>query len=226
MIKQLNHNFTSKSFTRIAFVFCAMVLCANPVFAKTATNKNTLSKVKVTQQVLKLKRKTQVKKHPKLKKSQKNLKVSNESKLAKNIKSTPHLEYVSEQLKKRNLPTELAMLPMIESHYQTTAVSNRGAVGIWQFMPETAKQYGLKDRTDVKASTTAALTYLQYLHKKCNKDWMLALAAYNAGEGTVERAIAKNRKAGKPTSFWSLKLPKQTREYVPKFLAMNKIASL
>jgi len=139
-----------------------------------------------------------------------------------------HLHYIAEQIEKRKLPGELAFLPMIESNFQLHARSNKGAVGLWQFMPGTAKQYGLKlqgndDRKDVKASTQAALTYLEYLHKKFNQDWMLALAAYNAGEGTVERAIKRNKKAGQPTHFWALKLPKETKAYVPKFLALTHI---
>jgi membrane-bound lytic murein transglycosylase D len=140
-----------------------------------------------------------------------------------------YLYHILEQVEKRKLPGELALLPMLESNFQPHAISNRGAVGLWQFMPATGRQLGLKQRAgydgrkDVKASTTAALNYLEYLHKKFNRDWMLALAAYNAGEGTVERAIKRNKKTGKPTSFWFLKLPKQTREYVPKFLALAQM---
>lgn len=143
--------------------------------------------------------------------------------------ASSHLHYILEQVEKRRLPGELALLPMLESNFQPHAISNRGAVGLWQFMPGTGRQFGLKQhagydgRKDVKASTNAALNYLEYLHKKFNCDWMLALAAYNAGEGTVERAIKHNKKAGKPTSFWFLKLPKQTREYVPKFLALTQM---
>lgn len=145
------------------------------------------------------------------------------------VQAKSHLNYISEQVEKRKLPRELALLPMLESNYQQNAVSHAGAVGLWQFMPATGKQYGLKqtagsdERKDVKASTKAALTYLEYLHKKFNRDWALALAAYNAGEGTVERAIKKNKSAGKATNFWSLKLPKETQAYVPKFVALNHI---
>jgi membrane-bound lytic murein transglycosylase D len=139
------------------------------------------------------------------------------------------LYYILEQVEKRKLPGELVLLPMLESSFQSQAISNRGAVGLWQFMPGTARQFGLKQRVgydgrkDVKASTHAALNYLEYLHKKFDRDWMLTLAAYNAGEGTVERAIKRNKKAGKPTSFWFLTLPKQTREYVPKFVALTQM---
>ncbi len=163
---------------------------------------------------------------------QKHFKKFNQSKNAfikTTILARSDLYYILEQVEKRKLPGELVLLPMLESNLQTQAISNRGAVGLWQFMPGTAKQFGLKwhagydGRKDVKASTKAALNYLEYLHKKFNYDWMLTLAAYNAGEGTVERAIKRNKKAGKPTSFWFLKLPKQTREYVPKFLALTQM---
>jgi membrane-bound lytic murein transglycosylase D len=147
------------------------------------------------------------------------------------LKAKPHLEYISEQLDKRNLPRELALLPMIESNFQTQATSHKGAAGLWQFMPQTGRQYGLTQkgsydpRRDIKASTQAALLYLEYLHQKFDKDWMLALAAYNAGEGTIQRAIKRNRLAGKPTTFWALKIPKETRQYVPKFLALVKVVT-
>lgn len=163
---------------------------------------------------------------------QKHFKKFNQSKKSF-IKTTtlasPHLHYILEQVEKRKLPGELVLLPMLESNFQPQAISNRGAVGLWQFMPSTGRQFGLKQhagydgRKDVKASTKAALNYLEYLHKKFNYDWLLALAAYNAGEGTVERAIKRNKKAGKPTTFWFLKLPKETREYVPKFLALTQM---
>jgi len=144
-------------------------------------------------------------------------------------RASQNLSYIVDQVAKRNLPNELALLPMVESNFQQHAVSHRGAVGLWQFMPDTGRQYGLKRRAgydgrkDVQASTKAALTYLEYLHHKFGHDWMLALAAYNAGEGAVERAIRRNQNAGKPTNFWSLKLPRETREYVPKFLAITQI---
>ncbi|HXH54380.1 MAG TPA: transglycosylase SLT domain-containing protein [Gammaproteobacteria bacterium] len=163
---------------------------------------------------------------------QKHFKKFNQSKnlfLKTTMLASSNLYYILEQVEKRKLPGELVLLPMLESNFQSQAVSNRGAVGLWQFMPATGRQFGLKQRfgydgrKDVKASTNAALNYLEYLHKKFNRDWMLTLAAYNAGEGTVERAIKHNKKAGKPTSFWFLTLPKQTREYVPKFLALTQM---
>lgn len=143
--------------------------------------------------------------------------------------ATPYLYHIVEQLEKRDMPGELALLPMIESAFQPHATSNRGAAGLWQFIPSTGRYYGLKQdawydgRRDVRASTSAALDYLAFLHEAFDHNWMLALAAYNAGEGTVRRAINKNLKQGKPTSFWDLNLPKETREYVPKFLALAHV---
>ena len=143
--------------------------------------------------------------------------------------AAPYMSYIVDRLEKRNLPGELALLPMIESNFKNHATSNRGAAGIWQFMPQTGRMFGLKQtagydgRRDVKASTEAALNYLESLHKEFNHDWMLALAAYNAGPGTVRKAIKINKRAGKPISFWDLKLPKQTQGYVPKFLALVEI---
>lgn len=141
-------------------------------------------------------------------------------------RSSLYLHYVVERLEERNMPSELALLPMIESGYNPTAVSVTGAAGLWQFMPATGGAYNLRQtkqydgRRDVVASTTAALDYLSYLHDMFNGDWLLALAAYNAGEGRVGRAIERNRKLGLSTDFWSLPLPKETRDYVPKLLAL------
>lgn len=163
---------------------------------------------------------------------QKHVATYNRSKkiLIKNtVHAEPHLQYVIGQVEKRKLPGEIALLPMLESNFKNTATSNRGAAGIWQIMPHTGKRFGLKTsgsydgRRDVQCSTTAALNYLEYLNRKFKGDWMLTLAAYNAGEGTVERAMKRNRNAGKPTTFWHLNLPKQTKTYVPKFLALAKV---
>jgi hypothetical protein len=146
--------------------------------------------------------------------------------IIKTSQENPDFSYIKQELAKRNLPHELAMLPMIESQFKADAVSHKGAKGIWQIMPATGKQLGLEkeeDIKDVKSSTGAALDYLEYLHKKFNRDWMLTLAAYNAGEGNVAKAIQRNKKTGKPTNFWSLKLPKETKNYVPKFLAVSRI---
>jgi len=144
-------------------------------------------------------------------------------------RATPFLHYVTNETEKRNLPAELVLLPIVESAYQTFAYSHGRASGIWQFIPSTGKMYGLKQnwwydgRRDVYASTQAALTYLQSLSREFNGNWLHALAAYNSGSGTVRRAIRKNRKRGRPTDFWHLDLPKETRAYVPKLLALKRI---
>ena len=116
---------------------------------------------------------------------------------------------------------------MIESSFDPQARSEMGAAGIWQLLASTGKRFGLKNttgwsdaRTNVPAATNAALNYLQFLHTEFEGDWFLALAAYNAGEGRVRRAIKRNLAANKPTDFWSLKLPEQTKHYVPKLLAL------
>lgn len=141
----------------------------------------------------------------------------------------PYIYHIVEQLEERGMPSELALLPMIESAFQPKATSPKGAAGLWQFMPATGRQYGLKhkkgydERRDLVASTRAALDYLEFLHDEFDNDWMLALAAYNSGEGTVHRAIKKNQRAGKSTSFWALPLPQATKEYVPKLLALAEV---
>lgn len=140
--------------------------------------------------------------------------------------NSPLMPYILKEVEKRNLPKEIAYLPVIESNFQQHAVSNKGARGLWQLMPATAKQYGLKDPaqiSDVKASTDAALTYLEYLHKKFNKDWTMALAAYNAGEGRVSKAIKSHKAAGKSTSALALKLPKETRDYIGKYQVLKRV---
>jgi len=144
-------------------------------------------------------------------------------------RSEPFLHYVLNEAEKRNLPTELVLLPIVESAYQTFAYSHGRASGIWQFIPSTGKIYGLKQnwwydgRRDVYASTQAALKYLENLHREFKGNWLHALAAYNSGSGTVRRAIRKNKKRGKPTDFWNLKLPKETQAYVPKLLALKRL---
>lgn len=144
-------------------------------------------------------------------------------------RARPYLHFIVEEVEKRDMPGELALLPMVESAFRPTARSPRRATGIWQFMPSTGKMYGLKQtwwydgRRDVVAATHAALDYLQYLAGRFDGDWELALAAYNAGAAKVKRAIGRNEKAGKPTDFWSLKLPRETRSYVPRLLATAKV---
>lgn len=154
----------------------------------------------------------------------------NNDKQIQNIsKASPYLHYIVEELEKRDMPVELALLPMIESSFEPGATSRKGAAGLWQFMGRTGRQFGLKQdkwydgRRDITASTQAALDYLQFLHEQFDNNWMLALAAYNAGPGTVTKAIQKNLRAGKPTNFWSLSLPKETQNYVPKFLALAEL---
>lgn len=144
-------------------------------------------------------------------------------------RADPFLYYILEEAEKRNLPTELVLLPVVESAYQPFAYSHGRAAGIWQFIPSTGRMYGLKQnwwydgRRDIYASTQAALDYLERLNKQFKGDWMLALAAYNSGSGTVSRAIKRNKKKNKPTDFWHLKLPKETRAYVPKLLALKAV---
>ena len=134
------------------------------------------------------------------------------------------------ELEKRGMPTEIALLPMIESAYNPQAYSRMRAAGIWQFIPSTGKKYGLQqnfwfdDRRDVLAATRAALDYLQFLHDSFG-DWELALAAYNFGEGGIQRAVAKNRAKHKSTSYAALKMPRETRNYLPKLQAVKNIIS-
>lgn len=145
------------------------------------------------------------------------------------LQGKPFLHHIVSELENNELPSELALIPFIESAYNPFAQSPSRAVGIWQFMPMTARHFGLKQtpwydgRRDVIASTEAAVTYFKRLASMFDNDWLLVLAAYNAGEGTVKRAIEKNRRAGKPTDFWSLPLPKQTQKYVPQLIALSKI---
>ena len=141
----------------------------------------------------------------------------------------PYLAYIYEEVKKRNFPTELVLLPFVESSYDPFAYSHGRAAGLWQFIPGTGKMYGLKQdwwydgRRDIVASTQAALDYLDYLQQRFDGDWLLAIAAYNSGSGHVSKAVKRNRKAGKPTDFWHLKLPKETAAYVPKLLAISAV---
>lgn len=143
-------------------------------------------------------------------------------------RASRYYHYILHETIKRGMPAELALLPIVESAYDPFAYSHGRAAGAWQFIPSTGKYFGLKKtwwydgRRDIVASTDAALTYLQQLHKRFD-DWELALAAYNAGGGTVSLAMKKNRRKGKPTDFWSLKLPAETTAYVPKLLAVAKV---
>jgi len=146
-------------------------------------------------------------------------------------RSSRYLFYVVEEARKRDLPMELALLPFVESAYDPFAYSHGRASGLWQFIPGTGKIYGLYQdwwydgRRDVLASTKAAYDYLSYLNKLFDGNWLHALAAYNSGSGRVSGAIRKNKKKNKPTDFWSLKLPRETKAYVPKLLALSKIVN-
>jgi len=141
-------------------------------------------------------------------------------------RATPFLHLIVEEVEKRKMPMELVLLPIVESAYDPFAYSHGRASGMWQFIPGTGKRYGLKQnwwydgRRDVIESTRAALDYMEYLHKHFKGDWLHALAAYNSGEGNVGRAIKKNKKLKKATDFWNLKLPRETKAYVPKLLAL------
>ncbi|HEX7888196.1 MAG TPA: transglycosylase SLT domain-containing protein [Ramlibacter sp.] len=143
-------------------------------------------------------------------------------------RSRKYLFHVVEELERRNMPTELALLPFIESAFNPQAVSSARAAGMWQFMPATGKDYDLKqnvfrdDRRNVLASTRAALDYLQKLYGMFG-DWHLALAAYNWGEGNVSRAIQRNQRAGRGTGYADLNMPEETRNYVPKLQAVKNI---
>ena len=163
---------------------------------------------------------------------------SHESKFAQNSayfnrtiqRSTPYMYYITDEVKKRNMPAEVALLPFIESAYVTKARSHVGASGLWQFMPATGRHYGLEQtplydgRHDVYAATNAALNYLQYLYGLFG-DWSLALAAYNWGEGNVTRAVNRAIAQGLPPTYENLKMPAETRNYVPKLLAVRNLVN-
>jgi membrane-bound lytic murein transglycosylase D len=142
-----------------------------------------------------------------------------------------YLHHIVTEIERRGMPLELALLPVVESAFNPVAYSRSRASGLWQFIPSTGKHYGLTqnwwidERRDVLRATDAALTYLQYLNRYFNGDWYLASAAYNGGEGTVSRAVQRNAAAGRPTDFFSLDLARETREYVPKLLAISRIVA-
>lgn len=146
-------------------------------------------------------------------------------------RARPYLHHIVVEVERRAMPTEIVLLPIIESAYRPEAYSPRHAAGIWQIIPGTGKRFGLRQsawydgRRDVLASTGAALDYLENLHDLFKGNWLHALAAYNCGEKTVQTAIHRNRRAGRSTSFWSLDLPAETRKFVPKLLAMSSIVA-
>lgn len=140
-----------------------------------------------------------------------------------------YLHHIVEEIEKRGMPTELALLPFVESAMNPTALSSAKAAGLWQFIPSTGRHYDLKqnwwvdNRRDVVHSTRAALDYLQAIHRLNDNDWFLALASYNWGEGSVRRAVKANQAAGKPTGYVHLRMPTETRHYVPKLLALKHL---
>ncbi|MDQ2075703.1 LysM peptidoglycan-binding domain-containing protein [Marinimicrobium sp. ABcell2] len=140
-----------------------------------------------------------------------------------------YLYHIVNELEARDMPLELALLPIIESAFDPFAYSHSRASGIWQFVPATGRYYGLDQnwwydgRRDVVASTDAALTYLSRLHARFDNDWFLALAAYNTGGGNLNRSIRRNTREGRPTDYWSLRLPRETRNYVPQLIALARV---
>ncbi|WP_320823940.1 LysM peptidoglycan-binding domain-containing protein [Reinekea sp.] len=144
-------------------------------------------------------------------------------------RASRYLFHIVTELQARDMPLDLALLPIVESGFDPFAYSSGRASGMWQFIPETGRMFGLKQdwwydgRRDVVDSTRAALDYLDHLQKMFDGDWLLALAAYNSGPGTVRKAQRKNRAAGKETDFWHLDLPRETEAYVPKLIALAKL---
>lgn len=154
--------------------------------------------------------------------------ISHPSYLNKLARSEPYMYHIVTEIKKRHMPGEIALLPMIESAYDPFAYSGAGAAGLWQLMPGTGNNLGLKQdwwfdgRRSIRPSTDAALNYLTYLNKYFSGNWILAIAAYDSGEGTVSRAI-KNSRQSRNIRFWSLPLPAETKAYVPRLLALAEI---
>ncbi len=146
-------------------------------------------------------------------------------------RARPYLYHVVEEVERRHMPMELALLPIMESAYDPLAYSHGRAAGLWQIIPGTGQELGLTqdwwvdDRRDVRASTDAALDYLAQLGERFDGDWLKALAAYNAGPGRIARAERRNRNKGLATDFWSLDLPRETRNYVPRLLALAELVS-
>lgn len=139
--------------------------------------------------------------------------------------SKPYIYHILKEIKKHNMPGEIALIPMIESEYDPFSSSNKGAAGLWQLMPDTGAELGLRKdwwvdgRRSIGPSTDAALNYLDHLHRFFHGNWILAFAAYNSGEGTVSRAMRRNQQK----QFWSLSLPHETKAYIPRLLALSEI---
>ncbi len=141
------------------------------------------------------------------------------------------LHMIIEEVNRRGMPAEIALLPFVESGFKLDVFSHASAAGLWQFIPSTGRIYGLKQtrnydaRMDPFAATGAALNYLQKLHREFRGDWLKALAAYNCGENCVHRAVRKARAKGRPTDYWNLSLPRETMNYVPRLLAFKELLS-
>lgn len=144
-------------------------------------------------------------------------------------RAEPYLHHILDEIEAKNIPGELALLPVVESAFLPDAYSHADASGLWQFVPSTGEEYGLQQnawydgRRDVYASTKAATTYLKELSETFDGDWLLALASYNCGKGRVRKSIEKNEERNMPTDYWSLSLPEETIDYVPRLLAIAKI---
>lgn len=155
--------------------------------------------------------------------------ISHPSYLQKLAQSEPYMYHIVTEIKKRKMPGEIALIPMIESSYDPFAYSGAGAAGLWQLMPGTGTDLGLKQdwwfdgRRSIGPSTDAALNYLLYLHNFFNGDWLLAFAAYDSGEGTMARIIKNSHQTGRKIHFWSLPVPTETRAYIPRLLALAEI---
>jgi membrane-bound lytic murein transglycosylase D len=140
-----------------------------------------------------------------------------------------YLYYLVDEVEKRDMPIEIALLPLVESALNPFAASSQRAAGLWQIMPATGDYLGIRrdwwydGRLDLRDSTEHALDYLESLHQDFDGDWLLALAAYNAGKGRVQRAVSRNRKQGLPTDYWSLNLPRETSHYVPRLIALSTL---
>ena len=147
------------------------------------------------------------------------------------IDATPYLFHITQELQRADIPLDIALLPLIESAFNPTARSSESAVGIWQFIPATARHYGLStqqkndQRKDVIASTTAAIRYLKDLHRTFDGDWLLALAAYNTGPGNLRAAMRRTEKRNEEPVYWNLKLSEETNNYVPRLIAATKMIS-
>jgi len=144
-------------------------------------------------------------------------------------RAEPYLHHILDEIEAKNIPGELALLPVVESAFVPDAYSHADASGLWQFVPSTGEEYGLQQnawydgRRDIYASTQAATTYLKELSETFDGDWLLALASYNCGKGRVRKSIEKNEERNLPTDYWSLSLPEETLDYVPRLLAIAKI---